>query len=79
MRFIILCRLLGLILCGNAVAVYFASHSIRLAVVTTLACSLLLQVLYFASVLFMIWRSGGDRKAGQGTELFDSAVPAGRR
>ncbi|MER8848683.1 exopolysaccharide production repressor protein [Mesorhizobium australicum] len=37
--------------------VYFASHSIRAVVVTTLTCSLLLQLAYFASVLFLIWRS----------------------
>ncbi|MER9436091.1 exopolysaccharide production repressor protein [Mesorhizobium sp. M0618] len=41
--------------------VYVASHSIRTVVVTTLACSLLLQLAYFASVLFLIWRSGGKR------------------
>ncbi|WP_245494478.1 MULTISPECIES: exopolysaccharide production repressor protein [unclassified Mesorhizobium] len=32
--------------------VYFALDSLRLAVVTTLACSLLLQACYFGSVLF---------------------------
>ncbi|PDQ22618.1 exopolysaccharide repressor protein [Mesorhizobium sanjuanii] len=71
MRFIIFCRLLGLVLCGNAVTVYFASHSFRLAVVTTLGCSLLLQVGYFASVLFLIWRSNCAGKAGQEAELVD--------
>ncbi|WP_245436405.1 exopolysaccharide production repressor protein [Mesorhizobium tamadayense] len=38
--------------------VYFASHSIPLTIVTTLACSLLLQMVYFGSVLVLIWRSG---------------------
>ncbi|WP_096453668.1 MULTISPECIES: exopolysaccharide production repressor protein [unclassified Mesorhizobium] len=71
MRFIIFCRLLGLVLCGNAVTVYFASHSFRLAVVTTLGCSLLLQLGYFASVLFLIWRSSCAGKAGQEAELVD--------
>ncbi|QKD19658.1 exopolysaccharide repressor protein [Mesorhizobium sp. NZP2077] len=73
MRFIIFCRLLGLVLCGNAVTVYFASHSFRLAVVMTLGCSLLLQLGYFASVLFLIWRSSCAGKAGQGPELFDGS------
>ncbi|WJI72323.1 hypothetical protein NLY36_20860 [Mesorhizobium sp. C399B] len=31
----------------------------------TLACSLLLQLAYFASVLFLIWRSGLVSRAGQ--------------
>ncbi|WP_019856463.1 MULTISPECIES: exopolysaccharide production repressor protein [Mesorhizobium] len=71
MRLINFCRLLGLVLCGNAVTVYFVSHSFRLAVVTTLSCSLLLQLGYFASVLFLIWRSSCAGKAGQGAGLFD--------
>lgn len=57
MNYMIFCRLLALVLCCNAVTVYFASQSIRLAVVTTLACSLLLQMVYFGSVLFLLWRS----------------------
>lgn len=71
MRFITFCRLAGLVLCGSAVTVYFASHSSRLAVITTLGCSLLLQLGYFASVLFLIWRSSCAGKARQGAELFD--------
>ncbi|WP_404926337.1 exopolysaccharide production repressor protein [Mesorhizobium sp. ORM16] len=71
MRFITFCRLLGLVLCCNAVTVYFASHSFRLALVTTLGCSLVLQLGYFASVLFLIWRCRCAGKAGQGAELFD--------
>ncbi|BBD36239.1 exopolysaccharide repressor protein [Aminobacter sp. Y103A] len=71
MRFITFCRLLALVLCGTAATVYLASQSIRLTVVATLACSLLLQMVYFASVLFLIWRSGCAGKAGQGAELLD--------
>nr|WP_245273311.1 exopolysaccharide production repressor protein [Mesorhizobium sp. L2C084A000] len=54
-----------MVLCSNALIVYFASHSIRTVVVTTLACSLLLQLAYFASVLFLIWRSSCASRAGQ--------------
>ncbi|WP_245445991.1 exopolysaccharide production repressor protein [Mesorhizobium kowhaii] len=50
-------RLLALVLTATAVTVYFASQSIRLAVVTTLACLLLLQMVYFGSVVFLVWRS----------------------
>lgn len=65
MPFRIFYRVLLLVLCSNALSVYFASHSIRTVVVTTLACSLLLQVAYFASVLFLIWRSSCASRAGQ--------------
>lgn len=71
MNFMIFCRLLALLLCGTAATVYFASQSIRLTVVATLACSLLLQMVYFASVLFLIWRSSRAGKAGQEAELVD--------
>ncbi|MER8383863.1 exopolysaccharide production repressor protein [Mesorhizobium sp. M1399] len=68
----IFCRVLGLVLCSNALIVYFASHCIRTVVVTTLACSLLLQLAYFASVLFLIWRSGCVNRAGQRAAYFGS-------
>ncbi|AZO18021.1 MULTISPECIES: exopolysaccharide production repressor protein [unclassified Mesorhizobium] len=48
--------------------VYFASHSPRVAVVTTLACSLLLQACYFGRLLFLIRQSSrarGTRHRGQ--------------
>ncbi|MER9848852.1 exopolysaccharide production repressor protein [Mesorhizobium sp. M0106] len=77
MRIKIFCRVLGLVLCSNAVIVYFASHSIRTVVVTTLACSLLLQLAYFASVLFLIWWSGCVSRAGQRAARFDSCKEVG--
>lgn len=72
MPFRIFHRVLWLVLCSNALTVYFALHSIRLVVVTTLACSLLLQLAYFASVLFLVWRSGCASRAGERTEHFGS-------
>ncbi|MER8457702.1 exopolysaccharide production repressor protein [Mesorhizobium sp. M1300] len=71
------CRVLGLVLCSNALIVYFASHSIRLAVVMTLGCSLLLQLAYFGSVLFLIWWSGCASRAGQMAEHFGSCKEVG--
>ncbi|MER9139334.1 exopolysaccharide production repressor protein [Mesorhizobium sp. M0830] len=73
----IFCRVLGLVLCSTALTVYFASHSIGTVVVTTLACSLLLQSAYFGSVLLLIWRSGGVREAGQRAEHLDSCKGVG--
>ncbi|WP_426213735.1 exopolysaccharide production repressor protein [Mesorhizobium abyssinicae] len=74
MPFRIFFRAFWVVLCSNALAVYFASHSIRTVVVTTLACSLLLQIVYFASVLFLIWRSGGTSRSGQRAEHFGVAT-----
>ncbi|CDX53528.1 Exopolysaccharide repressor protein [Mesorhizobium plurifarium] len=64
----IFCRALWLVLCSNALIVYFVSHSLRTAVVTTLVCSLFLQLAYFASVLFLIWRAGYDSRASRMAE-----------
>ncbi|WP_352570845.1 exopolysaccharide production repressor protein [Mesorhizobium opportunistum] len=64
-------------LCSNALIVYFASHCMGTVVVTTLACLLLLQLAYFASVLFLIWRSGRVSRAGQRAEHFDSCKEVG--
>lgn len=75
--FRIFCRVLGLVLCSIALTVYFASHSIRLAVVTALACSLLLQLAYFGSVLVLVWRSCCGREAGQWAEHFGSCKDVG--
>ncbi|MER9770335.1 exopolysaccharide production repressor protein [Mesorhizobium sp. M0189] len=72
MPFRIFCRVLGLVLCSTALTVYFASHSVGTVVVTMLPCSLLLQLAYFASVLFLIWRSGCVSRAGQRAEHFGS-------
>ncbi|MER9964767.1 exopolysaccharide production repressor protein [Mesorhizobium sp. M0045] len=77
MPFRIFCRVLGLVLCSTALSVYFASHSIGTVVVTTLTCSLLLQLAYFGSVLFLIWRSGFAREAGQRAEHFGSCKEVG--
>ncbi|WP_352846740.1 exopolysaccharide production repressor protein [Mesorhizobium sp. M0622] len=44
---------------------------------TTLACSLLLQLAYFGSVLVLVWRSGCAREAGQRAEHFGSCKDAG--
>ncbi|MER9565668.1 exopolysaccharide production repressor protein [Mesorhizobium sp. M0571] len=72
MPFRFFCRLLGMVLCSTALTVYFVFHSIGTVVVTTLACWLLLQLAYFASVLFLIWQSGCVSRAGQRPEHFDS-------
>ncbi|WP_245485595.1 MULTISPECIES: exopolysaccharide production repressor protein [unclassified Mesorhizobium] len=73
------CRLLGLVLCGNAMIVYLASHSIPLAVIATLACSLLLQVVYFGSVLVLIRRSRCACRADKKAKPFMTHLETSRR
>lgn len=77
MPFRIFHRVLWLVLFSNALAVYFASHSIGTVVVTTLGCSLLLHLTYFASVLFLIWRSNCASRAGQMAEHFGGCKEVG--
>ncbi|WP_345774893.1 exopolysaccharide production repressor protein [Sinorhizobium prairiense] len=49
--------------------VYFVTNSIRQVIVATLAGWLLLQVAYFASVLFLIWRSSCVREMPKGLSI----------
>ncbi|AYG70502.1 hypothetical protein CCGE531_31240 (plasmid) [Rhizobium sp. CCGE531] len=71
MPFAIFCRLLQLIMCVSLLGTYLVSHSIRRAMVTTLEIWLLLQVAYFASVLFLIWRASCASKRSQRALRFD--------
>lgn len=66
-----------MVLCSTALTVYFVFYSIGTVVVTTLACWLLLQLAYFASVLFLIWQSGSVSRAGQRPEHFGSCEEVG--
>ncbi|MCZ4093159.1 exopolysaccharide production repressor protein [Sinorhizobium psoraleae] len=67
MPFRIFRRVLQLVLCANALRVYLISHSIRRVIIATLGTALLLQVAYFASVLFLVWRAWCNRRAVEGT------------
>ncbi|WP_280940111.1 exopolysaccharide production repressor protein [Mesorhizobium sp. WSM3626] len=51
--------------------VYLVSRSLRAVMVKTLGCALVLQAGYFASVLFLIWRSGRLASAAQRTKQCD--------
>ncbi|MCA1371680.1 exopolysaccharide production repressor protein [Bradyrhizobium sp. BRP14] len=70
MSFRIFHRILWLFLCANTLIVYVVSGSIRSAVVTTVVGSLLLQLAYFGSVLFLLWRAHCARRAFQTTKQF---------
>ncbi|KAA3448036.1 hypothetical protein C7I87_24165 [Mesorhizobium sp. SARCC-RB16n] len=66
-----LCVALAVVLPINALAVYLISFSICAVVVMTLSCALLLQAGYFASVLFLIWRSSCPGRVAQKAKYFD--------
>ncbi|MQW86342.1 hypothetical protein GHJ82_05540 [Sinorhizobium saheli] len=67
MRFRIFCRVLQLVVCANALTVYFVSHSVPRVIISTLGTSLLLQVAYFGSVLILVWRAKCNRRAVERT------------
>ncbi|MEI9402080.1 exopolysaccharide production repressor protein [Mesorhizobium argentiipisi] len=66
-----LCVAMAVVLPINALAVYVMSLSICTVVIKTLSCALLLQAGYFASVLFLIWRSGCPGRVAQKAKHFD--------
>ncbi|MCS0462901.1 exopolysaccharide production repressor protein [Rhizobium favelukesii] len=55
-------------MCTNALVVYCVSQSVRRTIGTTLAVSFLLQLAYFGSLLFLVWRAGCDRRTVQRPE-----------
>ena len=65
MPFRIFCLLVLLVVGASAPTSYFVSHSIRIVMVTTMGAWLLLQVAYFASMLFLIWRSSRAQSGRQ--------------
>ena len=71
MHFRVFCRLLLLVVGTSALTSYFVSHSIRRVMVTTMGAWLLLQVAYFGSVLFLIWRSSRAQSGRQRAKRFD--------
>jgi len=68
--FRIFCLLLLLVVGASALTSYFVSHSIRSVMVITLGAWLLLQVAYFASVLFLFWRSSRAQSGRQRAKRF---------
>ena len=69
MHFRVFCRLLLLVVSASALASYFVSHSIRKVIVAMVASSLLLQVAYFGSVLFLVWQSTCAQRRAQRAHL----------
>jgi len=62
LHFRVFCRVLLLVLCNNAIMACFVSHSIRRVIVVAVASSLLLQIGYFGSVLFLICQPNSEKQ-----------------
>ncbi|MBB3610095.1 exopolysaccharide production repressor protein [Rhizobium sp. BK602] len=46
-----------------AVATYFLTHSLSVTLIETLICAILLQIGYFAGVVFLVWKERNARHA----------------
>lgn len=44
-----------------AIATYFLTHSLSITLIETLICAILLQIGYFAGVLFLVWKERNAR------------------
>ncbi|MGB3387200.1 MAG: exopolysaccharide production repressor protein [Pseudaminobacter sp.] len=64
MSFLLFLRGLVGVLLVFAVTSYILTQSVWTAFVQTVICAILIQVGYFAAILFMVWRSGGQHRQG---------------
>jgi exopolysaccharide production repressor protein len=86
MSFLLFFRGLVLALVTFAVVTFFITHSWWATIVHTILCGILIQIGYFAAVLFLVWRSHGKKDAGEKPERREpkiaengSAKPAASR
>lgn len=64
MSFVLFLRGLVGVLLVFALTSYFLTQSLWTAFIQTVICAILIQLGYFAAVLFMVWR--GDGRSSQG-------------
>ena len=62
MSFLLFLRGLIGVLLVFAITTYVVTQSLWTAFTQTVICAVLLQIGYFAAVLFLVWRSAGTRK-----------------
>ncbi|WP_353643825.1 exopolysaccharide production repressor protein [Mesorhizobium sp. WSM2239] len=62
MSFVLFLRGLIGVLLVFAITTYVITQSLWTTFIQTLICAVLLQVGYFAAVLFLVWRSAGNAK-----------------
>lgn len=73
MTFLLFLRGMIGVLIVFAVTTYFTTHSLWATFVQTLVCAVLLQVGYFAAVLFLVWRASGQESRGIGASQSEAA------
>ncbi|WP_394891115.1 exopolysaccharide production repressor protein [Mesorhizobium sp. AaZ16] len=62
MTFLLFLRGLILVLLVFGITTYVVTQSLWATFIRTVICAVLLQIGYFAAVLFLVWRSAGTRK-----------------
>ena len=88
MSFLLFFRGLIGVLVVFAIVTYLVTHSLWTTIVQTVICGILIQIGYFAAVLFLVWRSkpkpeatadGDEDRASPKPPLAAGEVPVGRR
>jgi len=64
MSFLLFFRGLVVVLISFAVVTFFITHSWWTTILDTIICGVLVQIGYFAAVLFLVWRLPGKKDAG---------------
>jgi exopolysaccharide production repressor protein len=67
MSFLLFLRGLILVLLVFGITTYVVTQSLWATFIQTVLCAVLLQIGYFAAVLFLVWRSAGTRKIEEST------------
>jgi exopolysaccharide production repressor protein len=62
MSFVLFFRGLIGVLVAFAITTYIVTHSLWTTFIQTVICAVLLQIGYFAAVLFLVWREGRKPK-----------------
>lgn len=65
MSFALFFRGFVLVLISFAVVTFLVTHSWWTTILHTVVCGVLIQIGYFAAVLFLIWRSPGSKDTGE--------------
>lgn len=73
MSFVLFLRGLIAVLVVFAITTYVVTQSLWTTLIQTVICAVLLQIGYFAAVLFLVWRSAGKQKSEESAALSEAA------
>jgi exopolysaccharide production repressor protein len=84
MSFLLFLRGLIAVLVVFAIVTYLVTHSLWTTLIQTVICGVLIQIGYFAAVLFLVRRTGrkaagAEERAAPKATLAREEVPVGRR